>query len=755
MTRTLRSAVVGMVLAAALPCAPTRAQDVCTTHLGAPPCEGGAGPGSTPAGGASSAHVGNPFDAVSGNKYQSVIDFRALGTPLAFVRHYNSALADRDDGLGLGWRHGYAVELARILGGGYRVRQGDGRAIDFAAEADPGFEPRRHRGRDPGDGWLEVGERHVWVLPDGRRLAFEGPFLDSIRYADGRVLTIERDGARVLSVTDDGGDRLSLLYAAGVRGLPRYGEAVQVPSGHLEAVVLPNGERLEYRYDSKLQLVSVADATGRAERYAYAQDDRPGLLTASDGGAGGRPGRWRYDDGRAVEWFDPSSGDGVVVAARSTNGHRGGTLEVHRSDGDVDLIAWAHDDARPLRPRIDRRRVVGVSRHAGLAGLPVAERAGESPPFATGSSTRSRLPSLYASDHTIERDGRPLEVRAFADRLGTLHDIEVDGRHASDVARALLVDEHERCRAPGGATGGTTGRAVCLAEARALLDLAVQLDGELSRPAYTPRARQHLPGGPACPLPAYVDCAELAHQREMAMLSSCVYDGAACTTGYRTVPPQTIGLDASDMSFGSFHAELSEDPVTGRYVLAFRGTNDVGDWLDNGRNAIGLNSEQYAWSVTLVERLNRHLARFAPSAELELTGHSLGGGLATLAAVTIDRPATVFNPAAVHPDTARWNRQDLAGAGYLVDAIRVVEEPISRGQRVGGAVNFLLEQVFGSDDHTFVGDAPGQHHQIPQPDEAWIKGYEASTGSGRQLAIHSIAGVIRSLDLLHDAHCTP
>ena len=752
MARMLRIVVASAMLFAASAGAPARAQDVCTAELGAPPCEGGAGPGSTPAGGASSAHVGNPFDAVSGNKYQAALDFRVPSSPLAFTRHYNSALAERDDGLGRGWRHGYAVELARFAAGGYRVRQADGRAIDFAADAEP--EPvgpvpdvRRHPARDPADGWLEVGERYVWVLPDGRRLYFSGPFLASIRYADGRFLNIERDGARVLAVTDDGGARLSLLYAAGARGLARYGEPVQVPPGHLEALVLPNGERLEYRYDPDLQLVSVTDAAGRAARYAYARGDVPGLLTASNDVAGGQAGRWRYEEGRAVEWLDPASGDGVVVAGRSSDGRRGGTLEAHRTDGDVDLVGWTHDEARPLRPRVSRRRAAGVSRHGELARLPATEAADASERFATGSATGSRPPTLYESDHVLVRDGRAVEVRAFTDRLGTLHDIEVDDRRASDVARALLVGEHGRCLG--------TSRAGCAAEARALLAIAVRLDAELSRPAYQSRARQHLPGGPACPLPAYVDCAELAHQREMAMLSSCVYDGAACATGYRSVRPETIGLDASEMSFGSFHAELFEDPGTGRYVLAFRGTDDGGDWTDNGRNVLGMNSEQYARAVRLVERVNRQLDRHRPGSELELTGHSLGGGLATLAAVAVDRPATVFNAAAVHPDTARWNGQDLASAGYLVDAVRVAGEPISSGQRFGGAVNFLLEQVFGSRDHTFVGDAPGQHHDVPQPDEAWIQAFMASTGSGRLVAIHSIAAVIRSLELLFDAHCTP
>ncbi len=733
------------VLLAALG-APAQAQEACTSELGPPPCEGGGDPGSSPPAGSDHAHVGNPFDAVSGNKYQAVVDYRAPDSALAFARHYNSALSERDDGLGRGWRHGYTVELWRLERGGYRIRQADGRAVDFAAEPEPMAGGRRHAARDASDGWLEATDRHVWVLPEGRRLEFSGPHLVAVRYADGRALSIERDGARPLAVTDESGGRLSFVYAPGEPGLGRYGEPLRAPSGHLERVVLPNGDELDYRYDERLQLVSVTDSRGAGARYSYAAGEIPGLLTAVSDDLAGHEGRWRYEDGRAVEWFDPVNGDGVVIAQRS-GGPAGGTLQAHRTDGAVDHMTWARDEARPLHPRIERRRVANGSRHAELARLPSAQaRAGddEAPPE-DAARDRFDTAGLVETERTVQRDGRTVRVRAFTDRLGVLHDIEVDGVRASDIAREL---------AAGSDVCAGERRAACLAQARLLVDIALELDAD-RRPPLQRRGRQHVPGGAVCPLPPYVDCAELAHQREMAMLSSCVYSTGACSTGYRPVDPKTVGLTAEDLSIGSFHAELFIDPVSGNYVLAFRGTDDGPDWTDNGRNAVGLNSDQYSRAVDIVERIDRFVARMDPAPDLEFTGHSLGGGLATLAAVAVDRRATVFNAAAVHPDTARWNRQDLANAGYLVDAIRLEGEPISGGQRIGGAFNFLVEQLFGSREHVFVGDAPGQRHDIPQPDEAWIQREMAARGTGRSVAIHSIAAVIRSLELLFDAHCTP
>ena len=78
-------ALAGAVLVATLQGGPARAQPhACTAELGAPPCESATDPGSTSATGSASVHVGNPFDAVSGNKYQSTTDFRDLASPLAF-----------------------------------------------------------------------------------------------------------------------------------------------------------------------------------------------------------------------------------------------------------------------------------------------------------------------------------------------------------------------------------------------------------------------------------------------------------------------------------------------------------------------------------------------------------------------------------------------------------------------------------------------------------------------------------------------
>lgn len=76
-------------------------------------------------------------------------------------------------------------------------------------------------------------------------------------------------------------------------------------------------------------------------------------------------------------------------------------------------------------------------------------------------------------------------------------------------------------------------------------------------------------------------------------------------------------------------------------VISFAGTNEAVDWASNIPAGIGLG----AFQVT--EALDFVLGVMAqhPGATFSLTGHSLGGGLASVMAVFLDLQATVFDPA--------------------------------------------------------------------------------------------------------------
>jgi hypothetical protein len=84
-------------------------------------------------------------------------------------------------------------------------------------------------------------------------------------------------------------------------------------------------------------------------------------------------------------------------------------------------------------------------------------------------------------------------------------------------------------------------------------------------------------------------------------------------------------------------------------VISYTGTNDGIDWpFANLTNAIGLSSAQTT-EAALVYLAARSQY---PDANITFTGHSLGGGLASIMAVWFDRPATVFDEAPFQ-DTAK------------------------------------------------------------------------------------------------------
>ena len=89
----------------------------------------------------------------------------------------------------------------------------------------------------------------------------------------------------------------------------------------------------------------------------------------------------------------------------------------------------------------------------------------------------------------------------------------------------------------------------------------------------------------------------------------------------------------------------------GTYYLAFRGTErkDFRDIVTDGRQGVGLSDSQYQQARGLAESVRDALR---PGDRLILTGHSLGGGLASYAALGLGLEAIVFNPASVHASVA-------------------------------------------------------------------------------------------------------
>ncbi len=87
------------------------------------------------------------------------------------------------------------------------------------------------------------------------------------------------------------------------------------------------------------------------------------------------------------------------------------------------------------------------------------------------------------------------------------------------------------------------------------------------------------------------------------------------------------------------------------YVYSTQGTDPLSfkDWLNNGQQATGNQSEQYALSVANARKLK--IWADANHYTLSFTGHSLGGGMANANALATGLKATIFNPAGLQNHT--------------------------------------------------------------------------------------------------------
>jgi hypothetical protein len=103
-------------------------------------------------------------------------------------------------------------------------------------------------------------------------------------------------------------------------------------------------------------------------------------------------------------------------------------------------------------------------------------------------------------------------------------------------------------------------------------------------------------------------------------------------------------------------------------VLVFRGTDiDKGaaelfkDAKTDVKQALGMEDEQYEKAAELAKEINKILKSDpkTQNAELELAGHSLGGGEAALAAADNNLEAYTFNAAGVHENT--YKHKDAKG----------------------------------------------------------------------------------------------
>ncbi|MDO5553333.1 MAG: SUMF1/EgtB/PvdO family nonheme iron enzyme [Planctomycetia bacterium] len=97
-----------------------------------------------------------------------------------------------------------------------------------------------------------------------------------------------------------------------------------------------------------------------------------------------------------------------------------------------------------------------------------------------------------------------------------------------------------------------------------------------------------------------------------------------------------------------FKSALYRDGITGKYILAFAGTDDYEDAIEDIWQGLGYGITQYQEAIRVSDSLmrNEHIAN-----NIIITGHSLGGGLASAAACFTGCRTDSFNAAGLHPNT--------------------------------------------------------------------------------------------------------
>jgi RHS repeat-associated protein len=178
-----------------------------------------------------------------------------------------------------------------------------------------------------------------------------------------------------------------------------------------------------------------------------------------------------------------------------------------------------------------------------------------------------------------------------------------------------------------------------------------------------------------------------------AKLSQGIYDkNFTGTDGYNMVGKpytETNGLRAALFSNGTDN------------VLVYAGTSpsSLANWWANLKQAFGFRSEQYEAGIDLAVRLSETVSN------LRYTGHSLGGGIASAAAIVTGGSARTFNAAGVHdntlggfershgPVTSYYSTFDVLRIGNALTPASVPGDRVSLGAAgihgIGGVIKAL------------------------------------------------------------------
>jgi hypothetical protein len=238
-----------------------------------------------------------------------------------------------------------------------------------------------------------------------------------------------------------------------------------------------------------------------------------------------------------------------------------------------------------------------------------------------------------------------------------------------------------------------------------------------------------------------------AQTRDLALLSADVYrDVANPPAGYRVAVDSDLaklGLKPADLTSiqSPFRARVYVRGSGGdaEYVVAFRGSSSSNDWASNIRQGAGLPTDHYRRALYVGSKL-----ALASDANVTITGHSLGGGLASAVAIASGREAVTFNSAGLRDATTRSARSIHESVGVSISdnaSAYYVRGDILSAIQDGG--DRLFGGLFGGIAEAKLADAPeayGKRIALDPVRPEGLRWYQDNP-----VARHSIDWVLTSL----------
>lgn len=194
------------------------------------------------------------------------------------------------------------------------------------------------------------------------------------------------------------------------------------------------------------------------------------------------------------------------------------------------------------------------------------------------------------------------------------------------------------------------------------------------------------------------------------------------------LPPQ-LGITRNDLidSASGYYAAIYQQGqgATANYIVAFRGTENTNskDWLTNLGSGLGFKMTQFQKADLLVSKLAESIG----TDRMELTGHSLGGGLANYTGMKNSVISHSFNPkGTTWRENVELHDESTETTKYL------------RNYQVEGEILTEVQQAA----HPFIMEAPGPVIKLPA-----IK----ANGRAGNMVLESLVEGFQRVSPFHDA----